>query len=93
MCRARAALPSSAVRRAASAPQALAGAAEGDALLLLADSYPWRLSPAPPRALLAQAAAKKLRLYAEYLEDVVIQVMRIDHPTALHMSWKQISSA
>ena len=84
--RARAALPSSAalvrpdgagaahpplaVRRAASAPQALAGAAEGDALLLLADSYPWRLSPAPPRALLAQAAAKKLRLYAEYLEDL-----------------------
>ena len=39
-------------------------------LLLLADSYPWRLSPAPPRALLAQAAAKKLRLYAEFLEDL-----------------------
>ena len=68
--RARAALPSSAVRRAASAPQALVGATEGDALLLLADSYPWRLSPAPPRALLAQAAAKKLRLYAEFLEDL-----------------------
>jgi hypothetical protein len=59
------ALPAAAVRRATHLDQALTG----DAVLVLADGYPWRFAAAPP-ALLSAAREKKLRLYLEYLGDL-----------------------
>ena len=62
------ALPAERVRHA-TLEQAMAGAAVSDAVLVLADGYPWRFSTAPP-ALLSAARVKKLRLYLEYLDDL-----------------------
>jgi hypothetical protein len=48
---------------------ALAGAQLGDAVLVLADDYPWRFTTVPA-ALLSVAREKKLGLYLEYLDDL-----------------------
>ncbi len=48
----------------------IAGASEGDAVLVLAHEYPWRHAEAPSAALLAAARTKRLHLYLEYLQDL-----------------------
>ena len=56
-------------RRFATPAEAIAAAAEGTGVLLLADGYPTRRTPIDP-AVLAEAARKKLRLYVEYPESL-----------------------
>ena len=56
--------------RTGSIDNIVAGASEGDAVLVLAHEYPWRHAAAPSTALLAAAKEKRLHLYLEYLQDL-----------------------
>ena len=49
--------------RTGSIDNIVAGASEGDAVLVLAHEYPWRHAAAPSTALLAAAKEKRLHLY------------------------------
>eukprot|EP01047_Picozoa_sp_COSAG01_P088200 COSAG01_NODE_20643_length_943_cov_1.350711_1_plen_228_part_01 len=61
--------PAAAHVRNASLAEALARAASGDALLLLAGGYPWQRTDVPA-TLLGRAAALDLRLYLEFPETL-----------------------
>jgi hypothetical protein len=55
--------------RTGSLDQIIAGASDGDAVLVLAHGYPWRHTDVPA-TLLAAARKKRLHLYMEYLQDL-----------------------